>query len=154
MKEITVVGTIKFGNYLIDVYDSLDEPLFKAKDVADILEYSSGNVYRMTDNCEEDEVLKLQMVVAGQRRHVIFLTEHGLYNVLSQSRKPIARGWRRIIHDELINLRKSRNMDVLEQFKEWDHALDDIYFDDETGIMMQSVTVQGGDVIQVPYKGE
>lgn len=154
MGNIEVVGTIKFGNYLLDVYGSLDEPLFKAKDVADILEYSEGNTWRMICKCEEDEVLKLQMVVAGQRRDINFLTEHGLYNTLSQSRKPIARGWRRIIHDELINLRKSRNMDVLEQFEEWDHALDDIYFDEDTGVMMQSVTVEGGDVIQMPYKGE
>ena len=72
--------------------------------------------------------------------------------MLSQSRKPIARKWRRIIHEELIRLRKSRGNDIVEQFEEWDHELDTIYIDEETGMMMQSVTVQGGDVIQVPYE--
>ena len=39
------------------------------------------------------------------------------------------------------------------QFDEWDHALDAIYYDEETGLIMESVTVQGGDVDQIPYTG-
>ena len=30
--------------------------------------------------------------------------------------------------------------------------MDNIYFDEETGQLMQSVTVPGGDVIQIPYE--
>lgn len=145
------VGTIKFDNKLLDVYQSLDQPLFRASDVASMIEYSEGNTWKMLEMCEADEKLTLPVVVAGQRRNVSFVTEHGLYSILEQSRKPIARKWRRVINDEIIRMRKSRNLDILEQFGEWDHALDDIYFDEETGIMMQSVTVAGGDVIQVPY---
>ena len=149
-----IVGTITFDNKLLNVYSSLDEPIFRASDVASMIEYSDGNTWKMLEMCEHDEKLNLPMVVAGQTRQVSFVTEHGLYNILAQSRKPIARKWRRVIHDELIRLRKSRNMDILARFKEWDHALDDIYFDEETGMLMQSVTVQGGDVIQVPFRGE
>ena len=43
---------------------------------------------------------------------------------------------------------------IAEQFEEWDHAMDNIYFDEETGQLMQSVTVPGGDVIQIPYEKE
>ena len=32
--------------------------------------------------------------------------------------------------------------------------MDNMYFDDETGQLMQSVTVPGGDVIQIPYEGD
>lgn len=149
---MNIVGTIKFGNKTLDVYGSLDNPLFRASDVADMIDYSSGNTWGMLQMCEEDEKLNLPMVVAGQRRSISFLTENGLYNVLSQSRKQIARGWRRIIHNELISLRRSREKNIVEQFEDWDHQLDDIYFDEETGILMQSVTVQGGDVIQIPYE--
>ena len=148
------VGTIQFDDRLLDVYQSLDQPLFRASDVAKMIDYSEGNTSKLTEMCEQDEKLVLPVLLAGQRRQVTFVTENGLYNILSQSRKPIARKWRRIIHDELINLRKARNLNVLQQFSEWDHALDDIYFDDETGMMMQSVTVAGGDVIQVPYEME
>lgn len=149
---MTTVGVITFGSNKLDVYNSLDEPLFKAADVAGMIDYSSGNTWKMLEMCEEDEKLNLPMVVAGQRRSVSFITETGLYNILSQSRKPIARAWRRIIHEELINLRKSRGNNIVEQFDDWNHELDDIYFDEETGKLMQSVTVQGGDVIQIPYE--
>lgn len=148
-----IVGIIKFDNKIVSVYSDLDNPLFKASDVASMIEYSDGNTWKMLEMCEHDEKLNLPMVVAGQRRNVSFVTENGLYNILSQSRKPIARKWRRVIHNELIEIRRSRNMNVIDQFDEWDHALDDLYFDEETGMLMQSITVQGGDVIQVPYEG-
>lgn len=154
MNENTlVVGTIKFDNRLLNVYSSVDEPIFRASDVASMIEYSEGNTWKLLELCEHDEKLNLPMVVAGQRRNISFVTERGLYNILAQSRKPIAKKWRRVVHDQLIQMRKSRGMDILEQFDEWDRLLDDLYFDEETGFLMQSVTVQGGDVIQVRYTG-
>lgn len=148
------VGTLTFDKRQLDIYSSLDEPLFSARDVADMVGYSAGNTWNMLGMVETDEKLILPLVVAGQSRSVSFVTESGLYNILAQSRKPLARKWRRLISDELINLRKRRNYNVLEQFQEWDHKLDDIYFDEETGMMMQSVTLPGGDVDQIPYRGE
>lgn len=147
------VGTIKFDNKLLTVYESLDEPLFRAADVADMIGYSPTNVFKMLELCEEDEKMVLTIVIGGQRRNVSFVTERGLYDILEQSRKPIARKWRRVINNELIELRKMRNLDILERFDEWDHELDNIYFDEETGIMMESINVPGGDVEQVPYRG-
>lgn len=152
-REVEKVGEINFDGKKLDVYMSLDNPLFKAADIATMIEYSSGNAWKMLEMCEQDEKLNLLMVVAGQRRSISFVTETGLYNILSQSRKPIARKWRRIIHDELIALRRSRGKNVVEQFDEWDHMLDTLYYDEETDMLMQSVTVQGGDVEQVPYTG-
>lgn len=148
---IEKVGVISFDDRLLDVYSSLEEPLFKALDIANMVDYSTGNVWTMLNVCEEDEKLNLPMVVAGQKRNISFVNENGLYNVLSASRKPLGRKWRRIIHDELIKLRKSRGKNVVEQFEDWDHELDTLFIDPETGIMMQSVTVTGGDVIQIPY---
>jgi prophage antirepressor-like protein len=148
---VEIVATINFGGHTLDVYSSLDEPLFKAVDVAKIIDYSAGNTWRMLDLCENDEKLELQNVVAGQRRRASFVTEMGLYNILSQSSKPIARKWRRVVHQELIDLRKERNMNFVEQMGEWEHAMDDIFFDDE-GKMWRSITVAGGDVEQVPYR--
>lgn len=145
-----IVGTIKFMDHSLSVYSSLDEPLFRASDIATAIEYSDGNVWKMLEMCEADEKLNLPMVVAGQRRTVSFVTETGLYNVLSQSRKPIARAWRRIVHEELIQLRKNRGLNIAQQFEDWDRQADNIYFDEETGMLMQSVTVAGGDVEQIP----
>lgn len=146
------VGTIKFDKRELNVYSDVNDPLFRATEVGELIDYSEGNTWKMLEMCEADEKLSLPMVVAGQRRSVVFVNEHGLYNILSQSRKPIARKWRKIVHEELIQLRRARGLDIMAQFKEWDHELDTLYFDEKTGILMQSITVQGGDVEQRPYK--
>ena len=51
-------------------------------------------------------------------------------------------------------MRKEKGMTIVDQFDEWDDLLDTIYYDEETGMLMQSVTVQGGDVEQIPYVEE
>lgn len=147
--DLKVVGRITFDGRHLDVYESLDNPIFKAKDVAKLIGYSSGNTWKMAELCEEDEKQDLPMVVAGQTRMFIFVTEAGLYNILAQSRKPIARKWRKVVFDELIRMRKKRGVDVLQQFDEWDEMLENLYYDEGTGKIMMSVTTHGGDVEQV-----
>ena len=151
---MNVVGNIVFDNRILDVYRSLDEPLFRAADIANMIDYSDGNSWKMLQMCEEDEKLNLPMVVAGQTRQTAFVTETGLYNILSQSRKLIARKWRRVVHSELVRMRKEKNMTVADQFEEWDDLLDTVFWDEERGMLMMSVTVQGGDVDIVPYFDE
>lgn len=148
-RDINVVGRITFDKRHLDVYTSLDEPIFMAKDVAKLIGYSSGNTWKMVELCEYDEKLNLPMVVAGQTRSVIFVTEAGLYNILAQSRKPIARKWRKVVHEELIRMRKKRGMDISQQFDEWDDLLENLFYDEETDKVMMSITTHGGDVEQV-----
>lgn len=151
MSNMEIVGNVIFKERTLPIYSSLDVPLFRATDVAQLIEYSDGNVWKMLELCEADERMTLPMVTGGQRRSVSFITETGLYNILAQSRKPIARAWRRVVHEELITLRKSQGKNVADQFRDWDNTAASIYFDEETGTMMQSVTVAGGDVEQIPY---
>lgn len=150
--ETKVVGTIRFGGHYLDVHSDLNKPLFRATEIAKLIDYSAGNSSWMVNLCEEDEKLNLEILSGGQKRIVTFVTELGLYNILSQSRKPIARGWRRIVHEELIQMRKNNGKDVVEQFEDWDHILDTLYVDEETGVLMQSVTIAGGDVEQIPFE--
>lgn len=151
---MNVVGNIVFDNRILYVYRSLDEPLFRAVDIANMIDYSEGNSWKMLQMCEEDEKLNLPMVVAGQTRQTAFVTETGLYNILSQSRKLIARKWRRVVHSELVRIRKENDMTIVDQFEEWDDLLDNVFWDEERGMLMMSVTVQGGDVDIVPYFDE
>ena len=146
-----IVGNIVFDNRILNVYRSLDEPLFRAIDIANMIDYSDGNSWKMLQMCEEDEKLNLPMVVAGQVRQTAFVTETGLYNILAQSRKLIARKWRRVVHSELVRMRKEKEMTVVDQFNEWDSLLDTVFWDEEKGMLMMSVTVQGGDVDIVPF---
>lgn len=148
---VQIVDTITFGGVGLDVYSSVDVPLFRVTDIAALIGYSEGNGWNLLELCEEDEKLNLPLLVAGQKRKVTFVTELGLYNILAQSRKPMARKWRRIVHQDLIRMRKEQGRTIVEQFDEWNHELDALYIDEITGIMMQSVTVEGGDVDQIPY---
>lgn len=150
--EVKIVGSIQFKNFTFPVYGDLDKPLFKATDLADLIEYSGNNIWSLLHLCEADEKMTMPVESGGQLRQATFVTESGLYNILSQSRKPVARAWRRVIHEELIALRRSRGKNISEQFEDWDHQADTIYFDEETGMLMRSVTVPGGDVEQVPYE--
>ena len=103
---------------------------------------------------EDDEHLILTIQVAGQRRKVRFVTELGLYNILSQSRKPIARKWRRIVHSNLVRMRRNNKLTIEGQFEEWGAMADNLFIDQETGELMEFYTIQGGDVEIRPYNEE
>lgn len=150
-------GKIEFGGHILHVFNTLDEPMFQAVEVAKLIDYSVGNTSHMLDIVEQDEKILVSTrnnntTARGNAANMWFITELGLYNVLAQSRKPIARGWRRIVHQELIDLRKNRKKNIIEQFDDWDEALEGIYFDEDTGILMQSITLPGGDVGQIPVE--
>lgn len=152
--NINTVGLIEIDGRILYVYYSLDKPFFKASNVGLILGYDDENLSELLKMCEEDEKMLLPIVVNNQKCYADFITENGLYNMLSQSRKPFARKWRRMIHDQIIDLRKEHDMTVIELFEIWEERLANIYYDEETGILMRSVTVEGGDVIQIPFDGE
>lgn len=147
-----VVGQIRFDGYVLDVYDSLDAPYFRASEVAKLVDYSAGKTSQMLEMIEPDEHLLTTLQVAGQRRQVRMVNELGLYNILSRSSKPIARKWRRIVHSNLIIMRKTNKLTIEGQFEEWDAIADNLFIDPETGILMEFKTVQGGDVEVVPYE--
>ncbi len=146
------VGAIKFDEKTLDVYSSMDEPLFVAYDVAMVLGYE--DVKGIEELCEKDEFVIKFTLLDGEKAAVTFLTEHGLYNVLSQSRNLTARKWRKIIHEQLIQTRREKSYDISGQFENWNDQLDSLYYDEETDAMMQSITVPGGDVIQLPFNRE
>ena len=72
------------------VYGSVDNPLFNAKDIAELLDLT--NVADMISRVDSDEVTKLNL--GGLQGECNFLTEDGLYEVLMLSRKPIAKSFK------------------------------------------------------------
>lgn len=146
------VGRLEFDGRELAVYRDLNDPLFLVNDIGELLGYQIDHEYprKMLENrCEVDEVVNTLEGLPGP-----FVTETGLYNIFSQEHGPLGRKWRRVVHDEIVKTRRQRGLDIIAKFDEWDHALDDLYFDEETGILMRSVTVAGGDVEQVPFKME
>lgn len=152
MDELKKVGVVKFDTVDISVWKDVNEPLFMARELMDIFEYANKkHTTGFLSACEADEKLALVVSWSGQRRKMTFVTERGLYSLLEQSRLPFAKKWRRVINDQLINMRKAKCNTISQQFDEWSQAAQDLYFDDEAGILMQSITIAGGDVDQIPY---
>ncbi len=88
----------------LTMYGDFEEPLFLAKEVAEWIEHS--DVSTMIRTVDEDEKLIQTMFVSGQNRETWFLTEDGLYEVLMQSRKPIAKQFKKEVKTLLKNIRK------------------------------------------------
>lgn len=86
------------------IYGTFDRPLFLAKDVAARIEHS--NVSMMLSKVDEDEKQLIQIGTLNNAYSAWFLTEDGLYEVLMQSRKPIAKQFKKQIKKILKGLRK------------------------------------------------
>ena len=100
MNEIQVLQKTTLLGKELTVYGSAENPLFLAKDVAEWIEYAKTSqdkydVSRMVGTVDEDEKLVRTIFVSGQNRQVWMLTENGLYEVLMQSRKPIAKQFKK-----------------------------------------------------------
>lgn len=116
MNEITIINKSNLLGKEIDVYGTFEEPLFLANDVAEWIEHS--NVTEMLRSVDEDERLTSVILRAGQNRQCNFLTENGLYEVLMQSRKPIAKQFKKGIKEILKTIRKTGSFSVANTLKD------------------------------------
>lgn len=87
------------------IYGDIDNPLFLAKDVAAMIEHS--NVSSMLKSVDEDEKVINNVYTLGGSQESWFLTEYGLYEVLMQSRKPIAKEFKSRVKEILRDLRRT-----------------------------------------------
>lgn len=99
MKEIKVINKSTFLDKEIDVWGSAEQPLFRAKDVSDWLNLK--NTPEIIKRIDTEERYKFNLGRNGG--DTWFLTEDGLYELLMQSRKPIAKqfkkGVKKILHE-------------------------------------------------------
>lgn len=91
---------------------------------------------------------------------MLAINEIGIYEALFASRKLEARKFRRWTATVMQKLRTHVGLEQYEVMRmtepeiqdEIDNILDTLYWDEEKKCVMQSVTVQGGDVEQVPFE--
>ncbi|SPF31813.1 putative phage-encoded protein [Candidatus Desulfosporosinus infrequens] len=88
------------------IYGDPENPLFLAKDVADWIDYDPNKVNDMVTMVDDHEKLTETISWSGQGRKMWFLTEDGLYEVLFQSRKPIAKEFKRQVKQILKEIRR------------------------------------------------
>lgn len=103
------------------VYGTKEEPLFLAKDVAEWIDYAfkdarriNRDVSKMLSTVDDDEKMKCTIKLGGEdyshggireNTEMWFLTEDGLYEVLMQSRKPIAKTFKKQVKQILKQIR-------------------------------------------------
>lgn len=103
MQVLKVINQQQVLNQSFRVFGSLEDPLFLAKDVADWIEHSNHRM--MLDSIDEDEKVVKNAYTPGGTQSQWFLTEDGLYEVLMQSRKPIAKSFKKQVKKILRDLR-------------------------------------------------
>ena len=92
--EMKLIEKTNILGKILKVYGDKENPLFLAKDIAEWIDHT--DVSMMCKNLEfEIEKLVQTILVSGQNREVIFLTEYGVYEVLMTSRKKIAKEFRK-----------------------------------------------------------
>lgn len=122
---INILETINILGHDLDIYGTKEEPLFLAVDIAKLIDYSVGNTGWMLNTVDEDEKLTLEILRSGQRRNMWFLTEYGFYEVMMQSRKPMARRFKVGVKCILKELRLREEITFEEMFEHSDPLVDE-----------------------------
>ena len=140
------------------------------KDICDALKLQSKHISQRLDpdmmirvrvkvDVSEDGSNDLRLRGQNKTRHMLAVNEIGIYEALFASRRLEARKFRRWSAEVMKKLRTNVGLEGYEVMKmtepdiqeKIDNILDTIFYDPDTGILMQSVTTLGGDVDQVPF---
>ena len=134
------------------------------KDICDALELRTAKV---AERLDQDMMTKVQVGVEvpskdvdSQTYWMTAVNELGIYEALFSSRRPEARKFRRWSTTVMKRLRQQVGLQGYEVMRmtepeiqeDIDHILDSLFWDDEKKCLMQSVTVRGGDVEQIPFE--
>lgn len=120
MERLDILRTINVQGHELDIYGTTADPLFLAVDVAKLIDYSIGNTSHMLATIDEQEkvLVSTRNNNTNARGNAVdkwYLTEYGLYEVIMQSRKPIARRFKSAVKDILHDLRMKGEGD----FEDW-----------------------------------
>lgn len=87
------------------VYGTLERPLFLAKDVAEWIDYDLSSINKLVQLIDDDEKVRNNVPTLGGVQEMWMFTEDGLYEVLFQSRKPIAKQFKKEVKRVLKTIR-------------------------------------------------
>lgn len=138
------------------------------KDICDALKLKTWHI---SERLDPDMLIKVKVNVcdlgskgvtskARKTQRMLAVNEIGIYEALFASRRLEARKFRRWSADVMKKLRSNVGLEGYEVMKmtepdiqeKIDNILDTIFYDPDTGVLMQSVTTLGGDVDQVPFE--
>ena len=98
-----------------------NDPLFRASDIAEILEIT--NIRQIISDYDETEKVSILYQTSNGTHNVNFLTEEGLYNVLFTSRKPIAKQFKKWVCSVIKEIRLNGKYELENKIKEQENEL-------------------------------
>jgi putative antirepressor len=104
MEGLKIIDERTVLNKDFRIYGDFENPLFLAKDVAEWIEHSNSR--SMLDSVDDTEKVVRNVYTLGGNQESWFLTEDGLYEVLMQSRKPIAKAFKKEVKEILKSVRR------------------------------------------------
>lgn len=118
MNKLQVINEQEVLGKNFRIYGDFENPLFLAKDVAEWIEHS--NQSKMVSDADLDDTEKMtgRLGTLTNSYSALFLTEDGLYEVLMQSRKPIAKQFKKKVKEILKGLRTGKCYVVPQTYKE------------------------------------
>lgn len=106
MTELKIIDERRVLDKDFRIYGDYENPLFLAKDVAEWIEHSNPSKMIADAELEDGEIEKHTLSTLTNSYSALFLTESGLYEVLMQSRKPIAKAFKKEVKEILKSVRK------------------------------------------------
>lgn len=101
--QIQVLKQTELLGHQFTVYGTAENPMFLAREIAECIDYDKTSLNKLVASVDDDEKGRNIIPPPGGNQQVWFLTEGGLYEVLMQSRKPIAKqfkkGVKQILHE-------------------------------------------------------
>ena len=137
------------------------------KDICDALKLKTWHV---SERLDPDMLIKVNVSDLGSNevrsrgqnktRQMLAVNEIGIYEALYASKRLEARKFRRWSAEVMKKLRTNVGLEGYEVMKmtepdiqeKIDNILDTIFYDPDTGVLMQSVTTLGGDVDQIAFE--
>ena len=112
----------QFEHLNISIYGTYENPLFKGKDIADLLDMKK---IRKTIESMDDECKVLMAAPSGGGlQDQWFLTEDGVYEVLFISKKPIAKKFKKWVRTLIKDIRQNSNKELREQLQQQQKLLE------------------------------
>ena len=114
--DIIKAFTDNTTEYKITINGTFEEPLFRASDIANILDIKS--FYTSITDFNENEKIYINIETPGGKQDVCFLTERGLYKLLFRSRKPIANEFQNWVCDVIKEIRINGKYDLQKELED------------------------------------
>lgn len=146
------------GEWFAILKDICDALGLKSKDISQRLDM--GMMTRVKIEVSDVDSNDVRSPGENKTRWMLGINELGIYEALFTSRKLEARKFRRWSATVMQKLRTRVGLEGYEVMRmtdsdvqaDIDHILDTLFWDEEKKMVMQSVTVQGGDVEQIPFE--